>query len=99
MVAECPWRDFSVRHDSNGEVISKFVFSLTERESLRNIYGEESEKRRETKRKHPGNGQKQREIRAGEGAQSNAQVMGECRGAIGASDTAQRREKLETTDF
>ena len=49
---------------------------------MRNIYGKESEKRRETKRKHPGNGQKQREIRAGEGALSNAQVIEECRGAI-----------------
>ena len=42
----------------------------------------ESEKRRETKSKHPGKGQAQREIRTGEGAQSNALMIGECRGAI-----------------
>ena len=49
---------------------------------MRNIYGKESEKRRETKRKHPENGQTQREKRAGEGEQSNAQMIRECRGAI-----------------
>ena len=46
------------------------------------MYEKESGKRREIKSKHPGNGQTQREIRAGEGALSNAQVIEECRGAI-----------------
>ena len=42
----------------------------------------EKSKKKETKRKHPGNGQAQTEIRAGEGAQSNAPMIRECRGAI-----------------
>ena len=49
------------------------------------------QKRRETKRKPPGNGQTQKRIRVGEGAQSNAQMIRVCRGAMGKSDTAQRR--------
>ena len=49
---------------------------------MRNIYGKESEKWRETKREHPGNGQTQKRMKVGEGTQSNAQMIGECHGAI-----------------
>ena len=62
-------------------MISSFVFSQSGR--ARGIYMAKSQKKGEKqKREHPGNGQTQREIRAGEGAKSNAQMIGECRGAI-----------------